>query len=71
MSTCKNIGRIAAITLCMAGLLTSVVAAADWPHWRGPDYNGISKETALDPAILKDGIEPVWEAEIGVGFSSI
>jgi len=59
------------IALCVAGLFTSVAMAGDWPHYRGPDYNGISEETAFDPASLKEGIKPVWEAEIGVGFSSI
>jgi outer membrane protein assembly factor BamB len=52
-------------------LLSCGVEAADWPHWRGPDYNGISKETGFDPAALNDFKKPVWEAEIGVGFSSV
>jgi outer membrane protein assembly factor BamB len=43
--------------------------AADWPHWRGPGYDGISEEKEWraqwsgDPKVL-------WEAEIGLGFSS-
>jgi len=71
MKRSKSTGWMIVIALCVTGVLTSAAVAADWPHWRGPDYNGISKETALDPAVLKDGIEPVWEAEIGVGFSSV
>lgn len=71
MRTNKNTGWTVVIALCVAGLLTSAAVAADWPHWRGPDYNGISNETAFDAAALKDGIKPLWEAEIGVGFSSV
>lgn len=67
----KRMGYVAVIALCVVGMFTSAAMTADWPHWRGPDYNGISKETAFDPAVLKDGMKPVWEAEIGVGFSSI
>ena len=71
MTTSKKNGWTVVIALCVAGLLTSTGIAADWPHWRGPDYNGISKETAFDPTALKEGITPLWEAQIGVGFSSV
>ncbi|MCP4453057.1 MAG: PQQ-binding-like beta-propeller repeat protein, partial [Planctomycetes bacterium] len=62
---------MAVFVLCMVGLWISAAVAADWPHWRGPDYNGMSRETVPKPAALKDGIKPVWEAQIGVGFSSV
>ncbi|MCP4452630.1 MAG: hypothetical protein GY809_14305 [Planctomycetes bacterium] len=71
MSINKNTGWMAVFVLCMVGLWISAAVAADWPHWRGPDYNGMSRETVPNPAVLKDGIEPVWEAQIGVGFSSV
>jgi outer membrane protein assembly factor BamB len=43
--------------------------AADWPNWRGPDYNGISLETNW----FKTGstLETVWEAAVGQGYSSV
>ena len=50
--------------------MTSGLFAADWPHWRGPDRNGISQETgwrgrwAGEPRIA-------WRANVGLGFSSI
>lgn len=45
----------------------SMASAADWPVWRGPAGNGISTEKDW-----KLSAEPkvVWEAEIGLGFSS-
>ena len=59
------------VGLCLIGLVCSAVGAADWPHWRGPDYNGISKETGFDASSLNDDTKPLWTAEIGVGFSSV
>ena len=44
--------------------------AADWPRWRGPEGNGISRETRWSPRALADGAKVLWEASIGVGFSS-
>ena len=49
------------------GLLV-VVSGADWPDWRGADYDGISKETDWDAAEIGN---IVWKAEVGVGFSSL
>ncbi|MHC4738839.1 MAG: PQQ-binding-like beta-propeller repeat protein [Planctomycetota bacterium] len=48
----------------------NIVEAADWPNWRGPDYNGISAEKDWDPLKIKDGVKPLWRASIGIGFSS-
>ena len=48
----------------------NIVEAADWPNWRGPDYNGISTEKDWDPLMIKDGIKPLWRASIGIGFST-
>jgi outer membrane protein assembly factor BamB len=42
--------------------------AADWPNWRGPDFNGISAETDWDP----DRIENIlWKVEVGTGFAGV
>ena len=54
-----------------AAIFGGFAAAADWPHWRGPDYNGISKETGFDATVLGDKTKPAWKAEIGMGFSSV
>jgi outer membrane protein assembly factor BamB len=44
-----------------------VIQAADWSTWRGPTRDGISAEKdwniAAEPKVL-------WEAEVGLGFSS-
>jgi outer membrane protein assembly factor BamB len=55
--------------LCLLGWHTA--QAADWPNWRGPDHNGISRETGWDPAKLKDGPHFLWRKQIGTGFASV
>jgi len=51
--------------------LYSTAHAADWPNWRGPDYNGISKETGWVATWAESGPKVLWNASIGAGFSSI
>ena len=48
----------------------NLALAADWPNWRGPDLNGISKETDWDPARLAKR-EVAWEAKVGMGYSAV
>jgi outer membrane protein assembly factor BamB len=49
-------------------LLTSSAPAADWPQWRGPNEDGISRERL--PA-KPDFSETLWQRKVGVGFSSV
>ena len=53
------------ILTALLGAFTAV--AEDWPHWRGPDRNGISRETDWKEARPRR----VWQARVGTGFSSI
>jgi outer membrane protein assembly factor BamB len=45
--------------------------ALDWPNWRGPDHNGISKETGWKSRWPAEGPKRLWKASVGTGFSSI
>src|SRR5881392_1459521 len=45
--------------------------ANDWPRWRGPDLNGISKETGWSASWPQEGPKQLWKATVGTGFSSI
>ncbi|MHC4156473.1 MAG: PQQ-like beta-propeller repeat protein, partial [Planctomycetota bacterium] len=49
----------------------STAQAGDWPHWRGPSYNGISNETGWTTTWPQDGPKILWKASIGIGFSSV
>lgn len=55
-------------------LLASAVLAAgvdpglaDWPHMQGPNHDGISRETGLAAAPIKE----LWRTRVGTGFCSV
>ncbi|MFQ5865239.1 MAG: PQQ-binding-like beta-propeller repeat protein [bacterium] len=43
----------------------------DWPQWRGPNRDGISKETGLLKNWPKAGPKVLWRIPFGDGFSGI
>jgi outer membrane protein assembly factor BamB len=44
---------------------------ADWPQWRGPERNGISRETGLLQQWPADGPKLLWQIqELGSGYST-
>src|SRR5688572_11981664 len=47
----------------------SVAPARDWHQWRGPEQNGVSRETNLPEKWTLDGENVVWTAPVG-GMSS-
>lgn len=47
------------------------IARADWPHVRGPNYDGVSRETGLADTWPEDGPRRVWSRELGQGHSGI
>jgi outer membrane protein assembly factor BamB len=59
----------AALVLVCTGAVA--VFGDDWPQYRGPDRNGISKETGWLDTWPKDGPPIAWKANVGLGFSSI
>jgi len=47
-------------------------ASFDWPQWRGPDRNGLSKETGLLSQWPRSGPTVAWSAAmLGAGYGSI
>src|SRR5882672_10400702 len=51
-------------------VLTQTSLAEDWPQWRGPDRDGISKETGWLTAWPASGPKKLWEGSVGIGYSS-
>ena len=43
----------------------------DWPQWRGPNRDGISKETGILKAWPAEGPKVIWKAPSGEGYSGI
>jgi outer membrane protein assembly factor BamB len=58
------------IILAVAVLSASFSFADDWANWRGPNYDGISRETDINPAALSTPVI-VWEAKVGTGYSAV
>lgn len=56
------------LILCSAASLAA--RASDWPHWRGPQRNGISSETGW-VSTWPDDPPIAWRAEVGLGLSSV
>lgn len=51
-------------------LLTMQAPAADWPQWRGPQGDGISRETGLLKQWPAGGPKKLWETALGSGYSA-
>jgi outer membrane protein assembly factor BamB len=55
------------LALWMVGTL----CAGDWPHWRGPNFDGISTETNYRVQWPAAGPKVLWRTPVGVGYSSM
>lgn len=61
--------RVAFLLILVAG---APLAAADWAQWRGPNRDGVSKETGLLQEWPKDGPKLVWQAtDLGNGYGAV
>lgn len=60
------------LALCGSLLLTlhfQPLAADDWPQWRGPQRDGIWRESGIVNTFSSDQLPHKWSAEIGSGYS--
>jgi outer membrane protein assembly factor BamB len=64
-----KIARLLLLTVLLAAT-SARSTAADWPQWRGPDQNGISKETGWSTTWPANGPKQLWKAQVGVGYSA-
>ena len=49
----------------------ALVTAADWPQWRGPNRDGVSKETDLLKEWPSGGPKLLWQVkDLGDGYST-
>src|SRR5436190_531590 len=64
---------LVAAALCPLALAAATNnAEPDWPKFRGPGGDGISRDTSLLQDWPKDGPPLLWKSEpIGIGFSSV
>ncbi len=64
-------GAVGTTILLISLFAPMLTTADDWPHWRGPQRNGISAEKGWSSNWPKDGPAIVWKASVGLGFSSV
>src|SRR5262245_20270245 len=50
---------------------TEPVGAGDWPHWRGPHFDGVSRETGLLREWPEGGPRVLWKVSLPGGYSSV
>jgi outer membrane protein assembly factor BamB len=67
----RAIGVLAAFAILLAATPWQPARAEDWPRWRGPRGDGISRETGLLKEWPQDGPVRLWTAELSGGFSSV
>jgi len=60
--------------LLLSGLFAHMASAAgtgaDWPCWRGPEHNGVSREAGWSLPQDTNSLPVLWRASVGKGFSS-
>src|SRR5262245_54611001 len=68
----RCLGSCAALQLALVVAFdANLVAAEDWPQWRGPKRDAVSTETGLMKSWPEDGPPRVWLFEdCGVGYSA-
>lgn len=50
-------------------VLPCSLPASDWPHWRGPTFDGKSTENV--PAALPASLPLLWKTNVGTGFATV
>ena len=58
------------IATIVAFCVATVLRADDWPQWRGPQRDGVWRETGILESFPRDGLKILWRVPVGVGFSS-
>src|SRR5437899_12568431 len=51
-----------------ASALIAAASAEDWPQWRGPNRDGVWRETGIVQKFATSQLAPKWGVEIGSGY---
>jgi hypothetical protein len=63
--------RLTAAVCTFALLLSGRATGDDWPQYRGPNRDGVSRETGWLPPWPADGPKVLWKVSVGRGYSSV
>src|ERR1043166_1755940 len=58
-------GKLTHFLFLVALLLGSATIAEDWPRWRGPDLNGVSREKHWSTSWPQEGPKQLWKVSDG------
>lgn len=61
--------RAVATVVGLAIVYHAPARADDWPQWRGPNRDGVWRESGIVDTFDKPELEPVWRVAIGSGYS--
>jgi hypothetical protein len=62
----------AVANVCAVAVLAAQAPSTDWPQWRGPDRNGISRDMGLLREWPRSGPSLTWSAsQLGAGYGSV
>ena len=71
MGTSRLLSIACAVSVAAVSLRAQTTSF-DWPQWRGPDRNGVSKETGLLKQWPRSGPPVAWSASmLGAGYGSV
>ena len=59
------------IAAAIGWTVSAGAAGNDWPQWRGPLQDGISRETGLLDTWPAEGLPELWRVPLGAGYSGI
>jgi outer membrane protein assembly factor BamB len=59
------------IAFALFPILVRTAPGDDWPQWRGPQQDGISRETGLLAKWPEKGPAELWRVPLGNGFSGV
>jgi len=69
MTTMQRVLFSALLCGLVVALTGGPAAGADWPHYRGPNYDGVTAETDWNCNWGDAGPKVLWKKSVGIGFS--
>jgi outer membrane protein assembly factor BamB len=67
----KSYRKVLILGIGISAIVFSSARAADWPNYRGPNYDGISSETGFSASWPEAGPKVLWKYSLGTGFASM
>jgi len=65
----RSAARNVLIALVALAAACPMATADEWPQWRGPERNGMWRETGIVKEFASKQLKPAWTAPVGAGYS--